>query len=75
LQGERWQRWANAKIMLATNGIQPATEEFVSLAKKYPTFSTWTAKDGTANYFIRQIDWVLYSKLMQATNDTVSGNK
>lgn len=68
LPGERWQRWANAKIMLATNGIQQATEEVVLLAKKYPTFSTWTTKDGGGNYFIRQIDWTLYSKLMQSTN-------
>jgi hypothetical protein len=45
-----------------------ATEEFASLAKKYPTFSVWTTKDGAANYFIRQIDWALYSKLMQSTN-------
>jgi tetratricopeptide (TPR) repeat protein len=66
-QGGRWQRWANAKMMLGTNGIQQATEEFVSIAKQYPTFpdSAWIDPRSS---ILRQIDWPLYSKLMQGTN-------
>jgi hypothetical protein len=72
LKGDRWQRWANGKMMLATNGIQQATEEFVSIAKKYPTFPA-VAWISPGNHVLRQIDWALYLKLMQPTN-TASAN-
>jgi len=67
LKGGRWQRWANGKMMLATNGIQQGTEEFVSITKKYPTFpaAAWISP---GNDILGQIDWPLYSKLMQTTN-------
>ena len=69
----RWEQWAQAKMMLATNAIQQATEKFVSLTKKYPTFPqlAWIAQ---GDHILRQVDWTLYLKLMQATN-TVSTNK
>ena len=71
LPGERWQRWANGKMMLATNGIQQGTEEFVSIAKKYQTFPA-IAGIAPGNNILRQIDWDLYSKLMQKTNNAAS---
>jgi tetratricopeptide (TPR) repeat protein len=67
LKGERWQRWANGKMMLATNGIQQGTEEFVFITKKYPTFPA-VAWISPGNHILQQIDWALYSKLMQTTN-------
>lgn len=73
LKGERWEQWANGKMMLATNAIQQGTEKFASLAKKYPTFPTraWIEK---GNHVLRQIDWALYSKLMQAPSNAVPSN-
>jgi hypothetical protein len=58
--------------MLGTNGIQQGTEEFVSITKKYPTFPAF-AWITPGNSILRQIDWTLYSKLMQSTNSI--GNK
>ena len=74
LPGERWQRWANAKMMLGTNGIKEGTEEFVSIVKKYPSFTTlaWVAP---GNHILRQIDWALYSNLMQGINSSTQAIK
>jgi hypothetical protein len=73
LKGERWEQWANGKMMLATNAIQQGTEKIASLAKKYPTFpaGAWI---GEGNHVFRQIDWALYSKLMQTPSNAVPSN-
>jgi hypothetical protein len=70
----RWEHWAQGKMMLATNAIQQGTEEFVSLAKKYPPF-VGTAWISERSHIPRQVDWTLYQKLMQTTNNTVSANR
>jgi len=62
------EQWAQGRMMLATNAIQQGTEKFVSLTKKYPTFAS-RAFIAQNNNILRQIDWTLYSKLMQSTND------
>jgi hypothetical protein len=69
----RWEHWAHCKMMLATNAIRQGTEEFVSLTKKNPTFAqiSWIAE---GNHILRQVDWTLYQKLMQTTNNTVPAN-
>ena len=69
----RWAQWAQAKMMLATNAIQQGTEKFVSLTQKYPTFVN-DAFIGQGNNILRQIDWTLYSKLMQPTNSVTPSN-
>ena len=69
----RWEHWARGKMMLATNAVRQGTEEFVSLAKKYPGF----VGDGLiheGNHVLRQVDWPLYRELMVATTNTASGN-
>jgi hypothetical protein len=73
LKGERWEQWANGKMMLATNAIQQGTEKFASLAKKYPTFpvGAWI---GEGNHVLRKIDWALYSKLMQTPSNSIPSN-
>ena len=71
----RWEQWAQGKMMLATNAIELGTEKFVSLTKKYPTLAD-SGFIAQGNHILRQIDWALYSRLMQPTNDTISvGNK
>jgi hypothetical protein len=67
----RWKQWALGKMMLATNAIQQGTEKFVSLAKEYPTFLN-DAFIAQGNNILRQVDWTLYSKLMQPTNTVAS---
>jgi hypothetical protein len=69
----RWKQWADCKMMLATNAIQNGTEKLVVLAKQYPTFVN-DAYIGKGNNILRQIDWNLYSQLMQATNNAASSN-
>lgn len=69
----RWEEWAQGKMMLATNSIQQGTEKLASLAKKYPTFKVVESiREGNPTY--RNMDWALYSKLMQPTNRTGSTN-
>jgi hypothetical protein len=60
-------------MILATNAIQQGTEKLASLTKKYPTLVN-DAFIIPGNNIFRQVDWALYSKLMQGTNDTISGN-
>jgi hypothetical protein len=69
----RWKQWADGKMMLATNAIELGTEKFVSLARKNPTFvkSAWI---GQGNNILRQVDWKVYSQLMEATNNIDPSN-
>jgi hypothetical protein len=68
----RWEQWAEGKMMLASNAIKQGTEKFVLLTKKYPTFpESGFIEEGC--HIMRQIDWGLYSKLMQPTNNPVLG--
>lgn len=66
----RWEQWAEGKMMLATNGIQQGTEKYVSITRKFPTFAS-NAFIAPGNSILRQVDWNLYSKLLQATNASV----
>jgi hypothetical protein len=74
LEDGRWKQWAQGKMMLATNAIEQATETFVSLSKRYPTFPG-TSLIAPGNNLLRQINWEMYSKLMQATNGSALTNK
>jgi TolA-binding protein len=70
----RWKQWAQGKMMLATNAIQQGTEKFVFLTTNYPTF-VGDAFIAQGNNILRQIDWTLYSKLMQPTNNVVTNKQ
>jgi len=73
LQGQRWQKWANARLMLATNDVQQGTREFAALAKQDPTL-VGLGGINRNSYMLRQIDWSLFDQL-QETNQTSSTAK